>query len=290
MKHLPLAALIVGASTLAQAGVLEVKRFSVSGDCSEENTIGILTDEDDCNIIFNDMTAATGGEYESKSCHFEAAIRVPPGYQIAADAMTLDGEYSVGDTHDSGVGLSTDYQMEGIGDKIEWMRATGDDTPDKFPRGETGAFSISKDADPIVYAPCGEDVVFTGNLSIHAEGDGSVINLDQSVAKWDWKLRRCDTDFPKRWDSTYRSAGGRDVDARIHFNGTGGTYTLDNGSKGKFSNVRYVDNHIQGNWSFHGHKGWFKFKLIDNNDYFTGSWGYGPIGHNPKGHWSGSRR
>ena len=288
MKKIALSALVGLSFGVANAGVLEVKSFSVSGDCSEENTIGILTDDDDCNIIFNDMTAATNGDLEIKKCGFRAAIRVPEGYQIAADAMTLDGEFSVGDSHDSLVGLSTDYQMEGVGQKIMWMRETGDRDPDKFPRGETDAFSLSKNADPIVYAACGEDVVFTGSLSIHAQGNGSAINLDQSVAKWDWKLRKCD-EYPKRWDSTYRAANGKDIHAIIEFDGSRGTYRLDSGQVGTFNRVQYKNDVIEGYWQFGHHTGWFRFRLIDDREYFSGSWGYGTIGSSPKGHWSGSR-
>lgn len=290
LKHLAIILAFISPS-LSHAGVLEVKSFDVSGDCDNENTTGILTEEDNCNIIFDDLNVtAKSGTRQSKKCQFEASIRVPEGYQIAADSMALDGEFSLGSEFEDRVGLKTQYQMLGIGEPIWWMHHTGDGM-DEFPQGATDSFTLKKEADPIVYAPCGQDVVFSGSLAIKASGFGSYINLDQQTARWNWAVRKCQPEdtFPHHWNSTYRSQGGQDLDAKIVFEGDHGTYTLTNGRQGTFSEVQYKNNRITGRWNFYDQQGWFDFRLFDNQLYFSGSWGKGHLGSKPLGHWSGSR-
>lgn len=289
-REVKLLLLALTSTTPVYSGVLKVTSFHVSGDCSPDNTQGVLTEEDDCNIIFSDMTVSSSGKRTSKSCHFEASVQVPDGYQIAADSMSLDGEYSVEDTDTSVVGLRTDYQMGNIGKPIMWMSHTGSNRLDLFPTGTTGSFSMAESAKKILYAPCGKDVTFKGNLSINSQGQGSYISLDQSIAKWDWKIRKCNdqSSYPAQWDTYYRAANGQDIHAKINFMDDQGRYTLADGSFGTFSKVNYQKNIIQGYWNFQNKTGWFYFRLLEQQQYFSGSWGYGSIGDNPQGHWSGS--
>lgn len=278
--------LLLLATTSAWGGVLEVKRFTPYGDCNLDNVIPSLTEEDNCNIQFLELTAASDGPLATKACRFEAEVKVPPGYQIAADSMTLDGEFSVEGFEGEGIQLQTQYQMQGIGDAVTWRRESGDGKQNpSFDGPQAASFQLRAQAKQIAYGGCGQDVVFTGDLNIKAQGFGNFINLDQQTAEWRWRVRPCG----RVWNSTYRAQGGFDVQATIRWQGSEGTYTLDSGQVGQFYQVRYGEDVIEGLWQFGHTRGWFQFYLDDARTSFSGHWGYGPrIGVQPRAHWGGS--
>jgi Domain of unknown function (DUF4360) len=273
------------------AGIITDAELTLSGSCAPNFTQGFITDSDDYIIIFTDMNAISNGPSDAKYCRYEVSVAIPDGYQIAVSSMTLGGHYSVDIGTNNLIALATDYQLENYGTPVTWQRYTGDglDNPN-FSQGNTDSFILQRSLDPSqwVFSRCGKDVVFRGSLSIAAQGFGSFISLDQNGAIWDWQLRECTpNDYPARWDSTYRTANGQSVDAQIEFVGDRGTYTLHNGDIGTFSQVEFINEQLQGYWSLYGVDGWFRFYLFDDRNSFTGVWGYGDIGEDPLGNWSG---
>ena len=178
-------------TTPLSANVLKLKKVIIKGDCDPDLVEAYLTDEDNLNVLFADMTVISGGE-DYRNCRIRVKVKVPDGYKIAAESMTLDGEFSVGYHSKDKVSLEATYGMENYGDEMVWSRETGDgmDQPD-FSHGESGSFQMQSNIDRPVYAPCGKDVYFEGAVHIRADGHQSYLSLDQSVAQWNWGLKRC---------------------------------------------------------------------------------------------------
>ncbi len=97
------------------------------------------------------------------------------------------------------------------------------------------------------------------------------------------------------WQSNYGQYQGPATAARIQFQGQQGTYNVQ-GSNGQLNSVNFYRdqntgavNSITGNWAFAGQNGWFQFKLSQDGQAFTGTWGYGAFGSQPSGYWNGNR-
>lgn len=99
-----------------------------------------------------------------------------------------------------------------------------------------------------------------------------------------------------RWSTTYTTAGGGSVQARVRFQGDRGIYELVGaGLHGMFFNVDYADGPpfaIQGNWFLSGSTGWFRFdQNASNSNRFDGFWGFGSTfgDGGRRGAWNGQR-
>lgn len=98
------------------------------------------------------------------------------------------------------------------------------------------------------------------------------------------------------WYSTYTAANGQRVQATITFKGSRGTYNTNFGV-GRLYNIQYfLDTAgtgsypwvglIQGEWSFQGSSGTFRFNASSDTLRFSGDWDYGD-GSGRGGSWNG---
>jgi hypothetical protein len=90
------------------------------------------------------------------------------------------------------------------------------------------------------------------------------------------------------FDSRYLSPSGP-VHCIVSVNGDCGSYTLDDGSVGNLSAVRYSTvggtQFIRGRWSLNGYSGTFEWRIPPSGGQFLGSW-RGDFGGT--GYWNGA--
>lgn len=95
------------------------------------------------------------------------------------------------------------------------------------------------------------------------------------------------------WDTSYTTANGSRVRARVDVKGASGTYQLSNSEAvGYLSNIQYSigqeEFSITGRWSLKDRDGYFVFNVPkDNMDVFWGDWGFAR--NSIDGTWSGIR-
>jgi len=95
-------------------------------------------------------------------------------------------------------------------------------------------------------------------------------------------------DAAARYQTTYQSVGGNDIDAIVEIDGADGTYTLNDGQQGTLSNLQLQNiggqQVLRGNWSFGGANGTVSWRMDGTLDNMTGTWKLG----NQTGSWNGS--
>lgn len=300
---LALAALSLGlVSSVLSAGELQLDSFHIGGECSPGNTNGYLTEEDDLAIEFFDMKINSLPDEPSRDrkCNFEANVRVPAGYRVAAQAVVIEGEAFL--PVDGYAEVATSYQMLGVGEKIRWHRTSSDyldpqyqDEGRMFPEGFS-SFSINKHTKHLAFSACGQDVSFVGDLYIAAvrgqdpNSQTSVILTDaigQNKVRiaWNWVVEPCQSQsLPSQW-STHYQVNGQLINTQIILNGSTGSYVVGN-TQGHLSQIQLQGKKMTGKWQLGTSQGWFVFNLADSYQSFSGYWGK-PGSSTVMGNWWG---
>jgi hypothetical protein len=101
---------------------------------------------------------------------------------------------------------------------------------------------------------------------------------------------RDDVSFSE-WDCRYTTSRGT-VNNHVVLQGDSGSYTLEDGSTGSLSNIRYSGGNVvivRGIWSFQGQYGQFEWRVVPDGSQFLGNWRYLDTRGRPQGAWNGVR-